>query len=93
MPGVHLHGYARVCSATTIASAKRVYSDGGRLWAIDGDVNSHGAGGLIAGSRRVFSNGELVVNHTPDLAVGDNAPHIPAVTITNQGYAKVIIGD
>ncbi len=95
MPGVHLHGYSRVCGATTIASAKRVYSDGGKLWAIHGDANSHGGGNLISGTKRVFSNGQLVINNSPDSASADSLCPTPphCGPSTSQGYSKVLIGD
>ncbi len=95
MPGVHLNGYTRVCGAGTIATAKRVYSDGDRLWAINGDVNSHGGGALVAGSRRVFSNGQPIVNHTPDGSAADALCPAPphCAPVTAQGFSKVIIGD
>ena len=95
MPGVHLNGYTRVCGAGTIATAKRVYSDGGKLWAINGDVNSHGGGALIAGSRRVFSNGQAIVNHTPDGSAADALCPAPphCAPVTAQGFSKVVIVD
>jgi uncharacterized Zn-binding protein involved in type VI secretion len=42
------------------------------LWAVDGDPNTHGDGGLIPGhGSTVKINGLAVIVHGPDLANGD----------------------
>ena len=71
MPGVHRNGDPRVCGALTIVTGQNSVYANGRLIAVNGDQNSHGGGNLIAGSNNVFVNNIAVVNHTPDLALGD----------------------
>ena len=92
MPGVHRNGDLRVCGALTIVTGQNSVYANNSLIAVHGDQNSHGGGNLIAGSNNVFANNIAVVNHTPDLALGDSL-HLPAVTITASGSSNVIVGD
>jgi len=39
-----------------------------QLWAVDGDPNSHGSGGLIPSGSTVYINGKLVIVHGSDAA-------------------------
>ena len=91
---VHRHDDARVCGATTIATDHKVYANG-KLIAVNGDVNSHGGGALVAGSNNVYCGGILVVNHTPDGSAADSlcplAPHCAPVTAA--GSPDVFVGD
>ena len=81
MPAVHRHGDARVCGATTVVSGNTTVYANSKLIAIHGNANSHGSGGLTAGSDSVFIGDVAVVNHTPDGAAPDSlcipigAPH------------------
>ena len=90
---VHRQDDARVCGATTVVVGQDSVFANGKLIAVNGDPNTHGAGNLIAGSNHVFINSIAVVNNTPDAAAGDNALHIPAVTITAAGSPNVFVGD
>ena len=48
MPGVHRHGDARQCGATTVVSNQDNVFANGKLIAVQGDQNTHGAGALNA---------------------------------------------
>ena len=91
---VHRHDDARVCGATTIATDHKVFANN-KLIAVNGDVNSHGGGALVAGSNNDYCGGILVVNHTPDGSAADSlcplAPHCAPVTAA--GSPDVFVGD
>ena len=57
--------------------------------------NTHGGGNLIAGSKQVFINNLLVVNHTPDQANPDSICPIPphCNPETAGGSPDVNVGD
>ena len=93
MPAVHRHGDARVCLATTIVLGQCTVYANGRLVSVKEDINTHGAGALIAGSNNVFSEGKAVVNNTPDAALIDTLGHGPALTKTAGGSSNVNVGD
>jgi hypothetical protein len=62
----HRHGDQRSCGATTIATQSFVTIDG-KAWAVEGDQNTHGAGGLIASKTYLKIGGKSVI------VVTDNA--------------------
>jgi len=75
MPGAHRQGDARQCAATTIVVGQRSVTVNGRLWAVEGDENSHGAGELIASKGSVTIAGKKVIVHNPDQAQIDGLFH------------------
>ena len=95
MPGIHTKDMARACGAVTVTSNgnQRVKANS-KIVAVVGDTNSHSAGAFNTNnSKRVYSGGILVINHTPDTAAVDGAGHSPAITITAEGSSNVIVGD
>lgn len=72
MPGAHTDGMARACGAITTVVNQTTTFVKGRLWAVIGDPNSHGAGGLIPTGNTVFVEGKRVIVNTPDSASADN---------------------
>ena len=91
MPAIHRHTDARACAATTIVSGQGTVYANSLLVSVNGDVNSHGAGALVAGSDNVFAGGKAVVNNTPDLAATDSLDHTN--TQTAAGSSNVNVGD
>ena len=91
MPAIHRHTDARACGATTIVSGQGTVYANSLLVSVNGDVNSHGAGALVAGSDNVFAGGKAVVNNTPDLAATDSLDHTN--TQTAAGSSNVNVGD
>lgn len=91
MPAVHRHEDARACGATTVVSGNTTVFANSKLIAINGNLNSHGAGALTAGSANVFIGGVAVVNHTPDSAATDSLDHTN--TQTAAGSSDVNVGD
>jgi hypothetical protein len=72
MPPAHRHGDARTCGATTVVVGQSsVYVDGS-LWAVEGDINTHGDGELIASVTTVKIEGKSVIVHAPDDASPDD---------------------
>ena len=70
MPGAHRHGDNRFCGATTIVSNQSTVFVEDKLWAVQGDQNTHINGNLVAkyGSLDVYNEDILVI-----VAVGDEA--------------------
>lgn len=71
MPAAHRHGDLRVCGATTVV-AQQFCKVNGKLWAVDGDVNTHGDGQLIHTQSFVKIGGIPVIIHSPDPAQPDD---------------------
>jgi hypothetical protein len=72
MPPAHRHGDPRTCGATTVVVGQGSTFVDGKLWAVEGDINSHGDGQLIASVATVLIEGKKVIVHAPDDAVPDD---------------------
>jgi uncharacterized Zn-binding protein involved in type VI secretion len=88
----HLNGNDRTCSGTTIVSGQSKVFVNGELWAVEGDLCSHGAGALIAD----YGNGKVRINDKKVIVVGagsaaDNfsPPHLPPLPRPKGGGTKV----
>ena len=92
MAEVHREGDLRACGATTIVSGQGfVYADG-HLWAVDGDLNSHGGGNLIPSIvNAIYINGKKVIvvgdqaapdGLSPDSIDGGLTPHDDPFAVT-----------
>lgn len=95
MAQIHRDTDARNCGATTTVSNQSSVFANQLLVAVDGDPNSHGAGGLIADCKQVFCEGILVVNNTPDNANPDSICPIPphCNPATAAGSSDVFVAD
>lgn len=71
MPAAHRDGDGRVCGASTTVGGQSTVFVNGRLWAVSGDPNSHGGGGLIPSGSTVFVEGKPVIVDAPDGAAPD----------------------
>jgi len=89
MPAAHRHDDLRVCGATTIVSGQGTVFVNGKLWAVEGDENTHMEGGLIATGTTVFVNGKKVIVHTPDRAESDGVGHVDLEDATAEGSGDV----
>lgn len=67
MPAVHRQDDLRVCGATTIVVGQSTVFVENKLWAVEGDPNTHGNGQLIA------SGSTVRINNIPVIVVGDQA--------------------
>lgn len=75
----HRHGDGRACGATTVVVGNSTVFVNGKLWAVRGDPNTHGAGGLInTAGKTVFIEGKNVIVNKPDHANPDTLCPIPA---------------
>lgn len=63
----HCHGDARNCGASTIVGGQSHVTISGKLWAVEGDPNSHGGGALIS------SHGWLTIKGRGVIVAGDHA--------------------
>jgi uncharacterized Zn-binding protein involved in type VI secretion len=68
MTNAHRHQDPRSCGAVTIVTGQSLVRVDGKLWAVEGDQDSHGGGALIPGSiHNIRINGKKVIG------VGDSA--------------------
>jgi len=69
----HINGHLRICGATTVVTNQSTVFVNNQLWAVLGDPNSHGDGGLInsTGSTVIVENLPVIV-HGPDHASPDD---------------------
>lgn len=93
MPGAHRNGDSRFCGASTIVQGQSNVKVNGKLWAVNGDPNSHGGGSLVAvyGARNVKINGKLVICAVGDKAGGDNKKHPLPPTDPAQASSDVFV--
>lgn len=71
MPGAHRHNDVRFCGAKTEVTGQGTVTVNGRLWAVDGDLDTHcnqGALNPVYGALNVRIENKLVI-----CAVGDSA--------------------
>lgn len=69
------------CGASTTVEGQTTVKVNGKLWAVNGDPNSHKEGKLIAqtGTKDVYVEGKLVIV-IGDTAGSDDAGHSPSDT-------------
>jgi uncharacterized Zn-binding protein involved in type VI secretion len=72
MPQAHRDGDKRACGASTIVTNQFTTFVNKKLWAVEGDQDSHGGGGLIPTKKTVFIQGKPVITHFPDKAGADS---------------------
>lgn len=92
MPGAHRVTDSRVCGAVTSGSSQSTVFVNNRLWAVNGDPNSHGGGSLIAvyGAKNVFIENKLVIVAPGDRAGPDAALHPVPPTDPSSASSDVI---
>lgn len=71
MAPVHRNNDPRVCGAVTVVTNQTTTFSEGELWAVEGDPNDHGEGGLIPSGSTVYIEGKLIIVHAPDAAAPD----------------------
>ena len=87
MPQVHCVGDARSCGAVTVAQGNTDVYVNGKLWAVEGDPNSHGGGALISSGatsleihgRRVIVKGDHAAPDSQCPIVGP--PHCDPIAV------------
>ena len=67
MTAVHRNTDLRACGATTVVSGQSTVSVNNKLWAVEGDANSHDNGKLIA------SGSTVTINNKKVIILGDHA--------------------
>jgi hypothetical protein len=79
MPGVHRQDDSRFCGATTVVSGQSSVFVNNKLWAVEGDLNTHGAGQLVPvyGPKNVYVENKLVICAVGDKSEPDDYPHPP----------------
>lgn len=71
MAKAHRENDQRSCGATTISQGQSFVKIEGKLWAVEGDLNTHGGGALIATKTYVKIGGKSVIVQN-DSAQQDN---------------------
>lgn len=76
MPGAHRLGDSRICGASTIVSGQGTVFVNNRLWAVEGDPNTHGGGNLssVYGPKNIYIENKHVIVAPGDIAGPDNFP-------------------
>jgi hypothetical protein len=85
LPKAHRNTDKRACGALTTVIGQNFCYVNDLWWAVEGDTNTHGAGGLIPTYHGVYINNKPVIVHTPDVAQFDNAGHGLNEDETDQG--------
>lgn len=91
MPAAHRHGDLRACGAATVVTNQGTVFVNGKLWAVEGDKNTHGNGDLIATGSTITIEGKRIIGHTPDLAIADDFGHVGADDQTAEGSGDVFV--
>ena len=70
--GVHIHGHLRACGATTKVVNQSTVFVNNELWAVVGDLDTHGDGGPLTNTTgdAVFIENKNVIVHGPDKTTG-----------------------
>jgi uncharacterized Zn-binding protein involved in type VI secretion len=76
MPNSHVHGNERACGATTIVVGQNFVKVNGKLWSVEGDINTDGGGQLNSSNSWLKINGKGVIVNG-DTAAADNKCPIP----------------
>lgn len=71
MAAAHRNGDLRACGAVTTVSNQSTVFVNSQLWAVSGDPNSHGGGGLIPGGAPTVSINGFICIVLGDLAAPD----------------------
>lgn len=91
MPASHRDADPRVCGALTVVVGQSTVFVDDLLWAVIGDPNDHGSGGLIPSGSTVFCEDKLVIVNSPDSALADDlciplgGPHCSPSTAGGSG--------
>ena len=76
MPGAHRDNDTRFCGARTIVSGQSTVRVEGRLWAVEGDKDTHcnqGALSAVYGPSNIRISGKKVICAVGDIAASDKA--------------------
>lgn len=88
MPYAHKNGDSRNCGATTIVQGQSFVFIDGKLWAVEGDPDTHGGGGLIASQHYIMINGKYVIVDG-DSASPDSQRHSNPKAVSPSGFVEV----
>ena len=93
MVQVHRNGDSRACGASTAVSGQGFVFVNGKLWSVEGDLNSHGGGSLSPGKiAAIYINGKRVIGvgdsaASDDLCIPEGGAH--CAPSASSGDAKV----
>ena len=91
MPGAHRNGDSRFCGAkTTVLNQSTVFVNS-KLWAVEGDPETHGNGNLDAvyGAKNVYIEGKKVIVALGDEGEADDQEHPKGATNPSQSSTNV----
>lgn len=95
MPGAHREQDGRYCQSKTTVQGQSTVFVNSKLWAVEGDQESHGQGELeaIYGQRNVYINNKLVICAPGDKAGADTENHPVAPTDPVEASSDVFVYD
>lgn len=97
MPGAHRHDDSRFCGATTIVTGQSTVRVEGKLWAVEGDKDTHcneGELSAVYGPGNIRISGKKVICAVGDSASSDRAGCIvehPAGSTDPSGHSDTVI--
>lgn len=74
MPGAHRHGDSRFCGATTKVIGQNKVTVNGKLWAVEGDIDTHcdqGSLSAVYGPPSIKINDKYIICGVGDVAAPD----------------------
>jgi hypothetical protein len=77
MPGAHRDNDSRFCGASTQVIGQSTVFVNNKLWAVEGDICTHGNGLLYAvyGAKNIYVENKLIICAVGDRATPDNLGH------------------
>jgi uncharacterized Zn-binding protein involved in type VI secretion len=90
MAFAHRQDDARICGATTIVSGQSHVKVDGKLWAVDGDPNTDGGGGLITSHAWLTINGKGVIVAGDNAAADSLCPLPPHCNPSAVGFSSLV---
>jgi hypothetical protein len=93
MPGAHRADDLRFCTAYTIVENQTTVFVNNKLWAVEGDPNSHGEGRLYAffGAKNIYVENILIICAPGDKASEDEEGHMPSLVDPSTASSDTIV--
>lgn len=93
MPGAHKDRDLRFCTAYTIVENQTTVFVNNKLWAVEGDPNSHGEGRLYAvyGAKNIYVENQLIICAVGDKGHDDEQGHPAPPTDPSTASTNTIV--
>ena len=93
MPGAHRDRDLRFCGAYTIVESQSTVFVNNKLWAVEGDPNSHGEGRLYAyyGPKNIYVENKHIICAVGDKAAEDEEGHTSPLVDPSKASTNTIV--